>query len=90
MNNKIPLESMAMDLKRVALGYNRNSLVMAQRFYEEALKRRQELDMRTIKPYLHSILDKIETLQKQSNEKIADDALMYSTLIQNYTRNFSI
>lgn len=90
MNNKIPLESMVMDLKRVALGYHRNSLVMAQRFYEEALKRREELDMTTIKPYLRPILEKIETIQKQSNEKIAEDALMYSVLIQNYTRKFLV
>ncbi len=90
MNNKIPLESMVMDLKRVALGYHRNSLVMAQRFYEEALKRRQELDLTTIKPYMHPIFEKIGTMKKQSNEKIAEDALMYSILIQNYTRIFLV
>ena len=88
MNNKISLESMVMDLKRVALGYHRNSLTMAKRFYEEALKRKQEIDTTTTKPYLQAILEKIETLQNQSKEKIAEDALMYSVLIQNYTRKF--
>lgn len=86
MNNKIALESLAMDLKRVSLGYQRNSLKMADRFYIEALKRKSEVDLSTIKNYLKNILKNIETLRDSTPEKIAEDTLMYSTLIQNYTQ----
>lgn len=80
MNNKIILESMASDLKRVALGLHRGSNEMAQRFLDEALKRKQEVDLKTIAPYMQKLLNKVDA-------KIdPEDALMYSTLIQNYTQ----
>lgn len=88
MNNKIVLESMAMDLKRVALGYHTKSLTMARRFHEEAVKRKNEIDTTQIKPYLYPILEKIVTIQNQNHERIAEDALMFSVLIQNYVRKF--
>ncbi len=84
MKNKIALESMAMDLKRVALGYHNNSLKMADRFREEALARKSEVQLSEIKPYLRLVLEKTEKINKNSSE----DALMFSTLIQNYTRKF--
>ncbi|MBI2621731.1 MAG: hypothetical protein HYW63_03785 [Candidatus Levybacteria bacterium] len=82
MKNKIALESMAMDLKRVALGYHNNSLRMAQRFHQEALVRKRELNLKEIKPYLRSVLKKTEKVNT------SDEALMLSILIQNYTRKF--
>ena len=78
MTNKYILESLASDLKRVALGLNRGSNVMAQRFLSEALKRRDEVNMDKIPSYLKNILSKIGT------NTDAENALMYSTLIQNY------
>lgn len=39
--NLIVLSSLAMDLKRAAIGLNRGSNKMANRFFEEALKRKQ-------------------------------------------------
>ena len=84
MKNKIALESMAMDLKRVALGYHNNSLKMADRFREEALARKSEVQLSEIKPYPRLVLEKTEKINKNSSE----DALMFSTLIQNYTRKF--
>lgn len=87
MNNKIALESLVMDLKRVALGYHRGSLGMAKRFSEEAIKRRQEIDMDTVKPYIRTILRELDTiLAHNDTQKIADDALMTSILLQNYTQ----
>ena len=86
MNNKVALESLAMDLKRVSLGYQRNSLKMADRFYEEAIKRSNEVDTSNVKEYLKNILKNIHSLKNIAPEKIAEDALMYSTLIQNYTQ----
>ncbi len=87
MNNKIALESLSMDLKRVALGYYRGSINMAKRFTQEAIARRNEVNEEEIKPYIKTILEKLETiLDGDDKQKIAEDALMYSILLQNYTR----
>lgn len=89
MNNKIALESLSMDLKRIAIGYHRGSYLMAKRFYEEALSRKKEIDMTQIKPYLKDILEQIPKMEKIENkEKVAEDFLMFSTLVQNYTQKF--
>jgi hypothetical protein len=84
MQNKIALSSLAMDLKRVALGLNRKSYVMADRFFTEALKRKEEIDISKLQPYMQTIIKRIELLSKLTNERRAEDALMYSTRIQNY------
>lgn len=85
MNNDIILSSMAMDIKRVALGYYRGSNKMADRFLQEALKRKNELDQKTIQPYLSKIFYEIEkSLSEKSNLKKAERLLMYGTLVQNY------
>jgi hypothetical protein len=74
------LESLASDLKRVALGIHRGSNQMAERFLEEALKRKSELKQNEIPPYIQNLLNHLD-------KKISSDyALMCSTLIQNYTR----
>lgn len=88
MNNKIALESLTMDLKRVAIGYHRNSLIMANRFYEEALKRKNELDMSSLRPYIIRFINRIDVLTNQENDAVADEALLISTLLQNYTQKF--
>ena len=89
MNNKFILESLVMDLKRVAIGNHRKSFAMANRFYDEALKRKNELDTAVLKEYLQHILKNIELLKDKEPEQIAERALMYSTLILNYTQKFS-
>jgi len=88
MNNKVVLESMSMDLKRVALGYYRNSISMADRFYQESLKRKQEVVMKDVKPYMKFVLHRVDLLKYLPLEEKADEALMLSTLIQNYTQVF--
>lgn len=82
--NRIALGSMAMDLKRAALGYYRNSNKMADRFLGEAIKRKNEIDLNTIKPYLRNLLNKLENINvEKDREKVAEDVLMCSTLFQN-------
>lgn len=82
--NQIALSSLAMDLKRVALGYHRGSNAMASRFLEEALKRRDEIDRSSLKPYLVKLLSKLDSLKKEKDTvQISEDSLMYSTLFQN-------
>jgi len=83
MNNKQILGALALDLKRVAIGYYRGSAIMSERFFEEALKRRNEIDNTTLKPYLVKLLNEIENLKKEENKKAADDALLFSTIFQN-------
>jgi len=83
MNNKQILGALSMDLKRVALGYFRGSKPMAERFFQEALKRRSELDNKNLKPYIISLLAKLEGLKKEETNKAAEDALFYSTIFQN-------
>ena len=83
MNNKQILGALALDLKRVAIGYFRGSTIMSQRFLEEAMKRRNEIDNATLKPYLVKFLKDIESLKKKENDKAAEDALLYSTIFQN-------
>ena len=83
MNNKKALGALSMDLKRIALGYSRGSTQMVETFFREALKRRDEIDRKNIKPYLIKFLNNIEGLMKEEKEKAAEDALLYSTLFQN-------
>jgi len=89
MNNKIILESLSMDLLRVAKGLYRGSDRMAERFLEEALLRKNEVKQNEIKPYLKRILIAMEkSLKSTDKEKKAEDALMFSTLIRNYSQTF--
>lgn len=87
MNNKQILGAIALDLKRVALGFYRGSDFMAEKFFEEALKRRDELDSKKVKPYLIRFLKDIENIRKENKKKAAEDALMYSTIFQNASQN---
>jgi hypothetical protein len=82
--NKIALASLAMDLKRVAVGIHQKSYRTADRVLIEARKRKIEIDRNNIQPYLQTIIDSIESLPKMDNDHKAEDALMYSTRIQNY------
>ena len=89
MNNKIAIESLSMDLLRIALGYHRGSITMAKRFSEEALKRINEINISEIKPYLVKILNNLPLiLINKDKDRIAEDALMYSILCKNYAKKF--
>lgn len=82
---KIAISSLALDLKRVALGYWNGSDQTAQRFSQEALKRKSELENQNLNPYLRKLLDRLpQTLVQKDKKHLAEDALMYSTLFQNY------
>lgn len=78
MNNKQLLGALAMDLKRVALGLYRKSDTTAERFLREAMKRKQEIDTKQLLPYMQQMLMNV------NGHISAEDALMYSTRIQNY------
>jgi hypothetical protein len=83
--NNVLIASCAMDLKRVALSYYNGPRSTAKRFSEEALERRREIKKKKVKPYLRKLLAKLPKMLSQKDEsKIAEDALMYSTIFQNY------
>lgn len=84
MSQKIIIESLAMDLKRVALGLHRGSFLMADRFKAEAVKRSQELEKRN-NQYLSSLVNKMRRSLAENSDRSAEDALMYSILFQNYS-----
>ena len=78
-----------MDLERVAMGYQRGSVKMADRFLEEALKRRNEIDQKKVRPYIKDLLFQLDNLKNEKDKKkVAEDALMYSILFQNYSQKY--
>lgn len=84
---KLSLGSIALDLKRVSLGYHRGSTKMADRFLEEALKRRNDINLQELDPYIRKLLQNMgKNLKNSEQTKLAEDALMYSVLLQNYVQ----
>ena len=82
-NNDIALSSLAMDLKRIALGFHSGSIQTAERFCQEALKRKSEVDLDEVAPYIRKCLDKLPEVL-ENRDRVSEDALMYSTIFQNY------
>jgi hypothetical protein len=88
--NKIAIESLSMDLLRVALGYHKGSTKMAERFSQEALNRIDEIQITDVKPYFAKILNKLpNALSGKDKHEVAEDALMYSVLCRNYAKKFT-
>lgn len=83
-NQKQIVESLAMDLKRVALRLHRGSFNMANRFKEEALKRSQELETHNSNNYLKKLIHAMRVVLLSNKKRTCEDALMYSTLFQNF------
>ena len=85
MQNDDILASLAMDLKRVALGLHRRSFTTAERFTKEAGKWKSQVQVTSLKPYMQKIIAKLDDVLRDTDiERKAESALMYSTLIQNY------
>jgi len=81
---QLELASISMDLKRVSLGLYRNSNLVADRFSQEIIKRSKKLPARSLKPYIRTLVKNLTTMLSQKDkQKVAEDALMYSTLFQN-------
>lgn len=86
MSKKVIIESLAMDLKRVALGLHRESLAMADHFKVEALKRETELEQFPLDNYLVKLTEYTKRTLSDNSKRAAEDALMLSTLFQNYAQ----
>lgn len=81
--NEAALSSLSMDLKRTALALYYGSYETADRFFKEALKRKKEIEMELLAPYLKKIINKIEFSPKALLKDQAEDYLVYSILLQN-------
>lgn len=87
----ISLSSLALDLKRTALGIYQRSELVATRFQREALERRLEIKPHEVDPYIKKILDNLPSaLEDKNSEKKAEALLTYSILLQNYARRKSL
>ena len=85
---KIALQSLSSDLKRITLSIQRNSLASATRFNTEAERWLKE-SKKTQDQSILKLLGKIESsLQAENDLKKAEDCLMYATIIQNKTMVF--
>ena len=85
-NNKVILSSLALDLKRIALAYHRGSYKVGDRFVKETKRWMNEVDVEHIPPYIKRLLHAMDqSLKKHNKKRVAEDALMYSTLLQNYS-----
>lgn len=81
--DKLLLSSLAMDLKRVALGYYRKSDRMADKFLQEVVRRKKEINLEKVDISTKKLLQGLDKIMNESNDAKAEDALMYSTLFQN-------
>ncbi len=88
-NNYIAISSLAMDLKRIALAFYKGSKETGERFIQEANKRKDEIDTKLVKPYLISHINSLEKVFARNDKlDLAEDALMYSQIFQNYAITF--
>ena len=71
--NKQCLAALAMDLKRVALGYYHGSNKTAERFFDEALERRREIELSGVKPYVRKLLLKLDSIKKEKIDEIVKE-----------------
>ena len=88
-SQQIIIASLAMDLLRMALGLHRGSLSMASRFRQEALKRQQELESQRVDHRIKKLLTNVKAVLNSNNERVVEDALIYSVLFQNLARQIS-
>lgn len=87
MNTKVIIESLSMDLLRIALGLHRGSFSMAERFSKEAFNRSQELKYLLADDIYAKrlIMKSVDSLQSNSSKK-AEELLMYSVLFKNFAQ----
>ena len=80
----IDLETKVIDFNSF-MNIRLNDAKTARRFSQETLKRRTEIKEESVKPDLRKFIKKLpEILSHKDKSKIAEYALMYSTIFQNY------
>ncbi len=82
--DKLLLQSLSSDLKRITLSIQRNSLDSASRFNKEAKSWLKQSLEKSNDSSVRKILEKVSIVLDQKDDiKKAEDCLMYSVLLQN-------
>lgn len=80
----LPLAALSMDLKRVALASYNHSHKVADRFIQESLAKKNKIDVTSQRGHVRRLLTSLDAVLSQKDTvKLAEDALLYSTLLQN-------
>lgn len=82
--NQQVIGALAMDLKRVAIAKHNKSEKVADRFWQEVVKRKEVVSKIKLPDYLSDLYNNLEN----NNDK--DNLLMYSIVLQNYARRKQI
>lgn len=85
-DQKIIIGSLALDLKRIALGLYRDSMYTASTFKMQAINRMNELEQYESDAYTQQLVDQTKKALSILKKNNAEDLLMYSTLFQNLTQ----
>ena len=84
-NSTFLLQNIALDLDRISTSLNRNSFTVAERFVQEVINQQKQIGNSGLPDYIKKILSALpQALSQQESKQKADDALMYSILLQNF------
>lgn len=82
-DQKIIIGSLALDLKRTALGLYRDSMGTASTFKQQTISRMDELEQYEPDAYIQQLVNHTRKSLSILEKNKAEDLLMYSTLFQN-------
>jgi len=84
INTNVQLAALSMDLKRVALASYNHSSKVADRFIRESLTKKNSIDIAAQRQHIRRLLTNLDDMLSQKDTvRLAEDALLYSTLLQN-------
>ena len=84
MDTKMLTQALSMDLLRFALGLHGGSFDMATTFKNQALKLSNSIAEKRPRGYLAKLIKDTQDVLIRDDDKVAEDALMYSVLLQNF------
>ena len=80
----LPLAALSMDLKRVALASYNHSFKVADQFIQESLAKKSKIAVTVQRSHVRRLLTSLDAvLSQKDSANLAEDALLYSTLLQN-------
>lgn len=83
--SSVLLQNIALDLDRISTSLSRNSFAVAKRFDQEVIKQQKQINSLGLPIYIKKIVSALpQALSQKDTTQKADDALMYSVLLQNF------